>query len=306
MTRVVVTGATGLIGRAVVRGLVDRGAEVVALSRDRDRAQTTLGADVQVALWRDPLAEPAPLHAVAGADAVVHLLGEPIAQRWSAEAKRRISRSRELGTRNLVAALLALTQPDRPGVLVSQSAVGFYGPLTDQPVDESAPAGTDFLADVVRRWEAEALVASDQMRVVVTRSGLVLAPSGGALAKMLPFFRLGIGGPVAGGRQYVSWIHLDDMVGGLLFAADDSRVAGPINLAAPSAVDNAEFSRCLGKVLHRPAVLPVPSFALSLLYGEMSEIVTTGQRVVPGRLLQLDYRFVWPELGPALANVLSA
>jgi uncharacterized protein (TIGR01777 family) len=306
MTRVVVTGATGLLGRAVVQKLVERGSEVVALSRDRDLAQAKLAADVQVAQWRDPLAEPAPLDALAGADAVVHLLGEPISQRWSTEVKQRISRSRELGTRNLVAALLALADAERPGVLVSQSAVGFYGPLTDQPVDESAPAGTDFLADVVRRWEAEALVASDRMRVVLTRTGLVLARSGGALAKMLPFFRLGIGGPVAGGRQYVSWIHLDDVVGGLLFGVDDPRVAGPINVVAPNPVDNAEFSRSLGKVLHRPAVLPVPSLALSLLYGEMAEIVTTGQRVVPGKLLQLDFRFVWPELEPALANVLGA
>jgi uncharacterized protein (TIGR01777 family) len=306
VTKVVVTGATGLIGRAVLRRLVDRGTEVVALSRDRDHAQATLGAGVQVALWRDPLAEPAPLDALAGADAVVHLLGEPIAQRWSAEVKRRISQSRELGTRNLVATLLALTDTERPAVLVSQSALGFYGPLTDQPVDESAPAGSDFLADVVRRWEAEALAASDRMRVVVTRTGVVMAASGGALAKMLPFFRLGIGGPVAGGRQYVSWIHLDDVVGGILLSAEDPRAAGPINVTAPRPVDNAEFSRALGKVLHRPAVLPVPSFALSLLYGEMSEIVTTGQRVIPAKLLELDYRFAWPELEPALANVLSA
>jgi uncharacterized protein (TIGR01777 family) len=294
-----------LIGRAVVRSLRDRGDAVVALSRDASRASLALGRDVEVAVWADPVGEQAPLQALAGVEAVIHLLGEPISQRWSEEAKRRIRESRELGTRNLVSALFDLSETDRPTVLVSQSAIGIYGHLGDQPVDESAPAGSDFAASIARAWEAEALAASDRMRVVLTRTGPVLASSGGALAKMLPFFRLGIGGPVAGGGQYVSWVHLDDVVGALLFATQDPDARGPINVTAPTPVDNAGFSRALGRALHRPAVLPVPGFALSLLYGEMSEIVTSGQRVVPRKLLELGYRFAWPELDLALENVLA-
>jgi len=304
MTRVVVTGATGLIGKAVVGALRNRGDEVVALTRDRAGAADRLGGPDGIVVWPDPIAQPPPPESLAGADAVVHLLGEPISQRWSDDAKRRIRLSRELGTRNLVSALLALPDAERPGVLVSQSAVGYYGPLGDQPVDESGPAGTDFLAGVVREWEAQALVAGERMRVALTRTGVVLAPRGGALAKMLPFFKLGLGGPVAGGRQYVSWVHLDDVVGAILLCVDDERAVGPVNVTAPFPVDNARFSRTLGQVLHRPAVAPVPAFALSLLYGEMSQIVTGGQRVIPARLRDLGYQHAWPELESALANVL--
>jgi len=264
-----------------------------------------VGSAAEVVSWPDPLSTLPPAAALAGADAVVHLLGEPISQRWSAAAKQRIRESRELGTRNLVSALLRLTDAERPGVFVSQSAVGYYGPLGDQRVDESAPPGSDFLATVVRQWEDEARAAQGELRVALTRTGLVLASSGGALAKMLPFFRLGIGGPVAGGRQYVSWVHLDDVIGAITHCIDDQRAAGPLNLTAPNPVDNAQFSRTLGHVLRRPAVLPVPGFALSLLYGEMAEIVTTGQRVVPAKLIDLSYRFAYPELEPALADALS-
>jgi uncharacterized protein len=305
MARVVVTGATGLIGRALVGALHGRGDEVVALTRDRTRGEAALGSSASVVSWPDPLATQPPAVALAGADAVVHLLGEPISQRWSAAAKQRIRESREFGTRNLVSALLGLPDGERPSVLVSQSAMGYYGPLGDQQVDESAPPGSDFLATVVRQWEASAEAAQAQLRVAVTRTGLVLAPDGGALAKMLPFFRLGIGGPVAGGRQYVSWVHLDDVIGAIAHCIDDQRADGPLNLTAPNPVDNAQFSRTLGHVLHRPAIVPVPGFALSLLYGEMAEIVTTGQRVVPAKLTELGYRFAYSELEPALTNALS-
>jgi uncharacterized protein (TIGR01777 family) len=305
MGRVVVTGATGLIGSALVRALCDRGDEVVVLTRDPARATATLGSPVEAIAWSDPLAEPAPAHALKGASAVVHLLGETIAQRWSPAAKRRIQESRELGTRNLVSTLTGIAAGERPGVLVSQSAVGYYGAQGDQELDETAPPGSDFLARVVRHWESEALAAQAQMRVVVTRTGLVLAPHGGALAKMLPFFRLGVGGPVAGGRQYLSWVHLDDVIGALALCIDDARADGPVNVTSPGPVANAEFSRALGRVLHRPTVLPVPGFALSLLYGEMSEIVTTGQRAIPAKLSGLGYRFAQPELERALSDVLA-
>src|SRR5215212_3830809 len=216
--RVAVTGATGLIGRRVVAVLRDRGDEVVTLSRSPG-----LGAVV----W-DPLTGPAPAEALAGSDAVVHLAGENIAQRWTAAAKERIRASREIGTRNLVAGLRA-AEP-RPGVLVSASAVGYYGAHGDEPVPESTPPGTDFLAGVCVVWEREAAAAEELgMRVARMRTGVVLDKGGGALARMLPFFRLGIGGPVAGGRQYLPWIHIDDLVGVYIAAVQNPAWTGPVN-----------------------------------------------------------------------------
>jgi hypothetical protein len=205
----------------------------------------------------------------------------------------------------LVSALRQTPDEHRPPVLVSQSATGYYGPSDAEILKEQASGGTDFLAGVVRDWEAEALTASSSARVVVTRTGVVLAPAGGALEKMLPFFRAGIGGPVAGGKQYVPWIHIDDVVAALIFCLDDESASGPINVTAPTPVTNSELSRSLGRVLHRPAVLPVPALALKMLYGAMGEIVTTGQRVVPERLEELGFTFRYPELEPALRNVLS-
>jgi uncharacterized protein len=304
--RIVVTGATGGIGRALISALRERGDEVIALSRNEQSACRTLGAGVDVAEWADPTGTPAPPSALAGADAVVHLLGEPVAQRWTEEAKARIRDSRVESTRQLVATLRDLSPQERPAVLVSQSATGFYGPRDDHELDEQAAAGYDFLALVVKAWESEAEQAESLMRVARTRTGVVLSPSGGALAQMLPFFRLGIGGPVAGGHQYVPWIHLGDVVAGLTFCVDEGGAAGAVNLTAPHPATNKEFSRALGRALSRPAVLPVPGFALHLLYGEMAEIVTTGQRVVPRRLEQLGFRFRHPELDAALRDVLSS
>jgi uncharacterized protein (TIGR01777 family) len=303
--RVVVTGATGVLGQAVVAALLTRGDEVVALSRDADRARQALGDRVEAHAWPSPTDAPPPEDALAGADRVVNLLGEPVAQRWTAESKEKIRASRVAGTRSLVQGLLALPPDRRPGTLVSQSATGYYGAHGDEQLTEDAPAGSDFLAGVVVAWEREALAAASDLRVAVTRTGVVLSPDGGALAKMLPFFRLGIGGPVAGGRQYVPWVHLDDVVGVLLFCLDNAAAAGPVNLTAPNPVTNTELSRTLGRVLGRPAVLPVPAFGLKLLYGDMAEIVTTGQRVVPARLERLGYRFQQPELEPALRDVLN-
>jgi uncharacterized protein (TIGR01777 family) len=303
--RVVLTGATGLIGRALIGALRDRGDEVIALSRDADRAREALGAGVEAHSWARPTHEPPPESALAGADAIVNLLGEPVAQRWTEQAKQAIRETRVAGTRQLVSALLALAPERRPATLVSQSATGFYGPRDAESLTEDSPAGSDFLADVVVAWEREALKAEGELRVALTRTGVVLSPDGGALAKMLPFFRLGIGGPVAGGRQYVPWIHLDDVVGALLFCLDTQQVSGPVNLTAPAPVTNAELSRTLGRVLRRPAVLPVPALALKALYGEMAQIVTTGQRVLPARLEQSGYAFRYPELEAALRDVLG-
>jgi uncharacterized protein (TIGR01777 family) len=305
VARVLITGATGTIGAAACRAVLARGDQVVALSRDPERAQRALGDGVEARGWPDPTGSPPPAAALAGADAVIHLLGEPVAQRWSPEAKARIRDSRVLATRMLVAGLRDLPSDSRPTVLVSQSATGYYGPSGDRELTENAPPGDDFLAEVVVAWESAAAAAAELLRVVTTRTGVVLSPAGGALAQMLPFFRLGLGGPVAGGKQYVPWIHLDDVVGGLLFALDKPEVKGPINLVAPTPVTNGELSRALGAALHRPAVLPVPGFGLRLLYGEMASIVTTGQRAVPEQLRALGFEFGHPELEPALRDVLS-
>lgn len=302
--KVVITGATGLIGRALARALSDRGDQVVALSRDRERAVSALGGAVEVQVWADPHAGPPPAAALSGADGVVHLLGEPIAQRWTDGAKRAIRDSRVLGTRHLVAGLKALAAADRPAVLVSQSATGYYGDRGDEIVDEAATAGDDFLARVVVDWEREAREAEALCRVALTRTGVVLSSGGGALGMMLPFFRLGLGGPVAGGRQYVPWIHLDDVVRGLLACLDRGELSGPVNLTAPAPVTNREFSRALGRALGRPAVLPVPGIALKLLYGEMAQVVTTGQRAVPAALERAGHSFAHPQIEPALRELL--
>jgi uncharacterized protein (TIGR01777 family) len=303
--RVLITGATGTIGLALADALSARGDQVVALSRDPERGERVLGDGVEVHPWAEPETAPPPAEAFAGTDAVVNLLGEPVAQRWSESAKRRIRDSRVRSTRMLVGALLAVPQAGRPRALISQSATGYYGPRGDAPLDEKASPGDDFLAGVTMAWEAEATSAASSIRVVCTRTGLVLSPRGGALAKMLPFFKLGIGGPVAGGRQYVPWIHLDDVVGGVLHCLDHDEASGPLNLTAPNPVTNGELSAALGHALGRPAVLPIPGVAIKLLYGEMAEIVTTGQRAIPAKLGELGYAFRHPQIETALEDVLG-
>lgn len=321
--RVTVTGASGLIGSALVAELGERGAEVTVLSRNPSRAQEELG--VEAVRW-DPLGEPAPVETLIGRDAVVHLAGENIAQRWSERSKRAIRESRVLGTRNLLAGLEAAggeaadgatatddakaddeaTGGQRPRTLISGSAVGYYGPHGEEPLDEDAPPGNDFLAETCVAWEAEARKASALgMRVALIRTGVVLNREGGALQKMLPPFQLGVGGPVAGGDQYISWIHREDLVGMICAALQDERWSGPINGTAPEPVTNRELSHALGHALHRPSLLPVPGFALGLLYGEMAEIVTTGARVMPAKALVLGYSFRYPELAEALRSALD-
>jgi uncharacterized protein (TIGR01777 family) len=280
--RVTVTGASGLIGSRLVAALQARGDEV-----------TTVSTRGEI----DP-------QALAGGDAVVHLAGEPVAQRWSDAARRRIRESRELGTRRLVA---GIEQADpRPATLVSASAVGYYGLRGDEPLDEDSPPGDDFLAQVCVAWEREAQTAEHLgLRVVRVRTGVVLDRTGGALGKMLPPFRLGVGGPVAGGRQYLPWIHLDDVVGIYLAALDDPAWSGPVNATAPEPVTNQAFSKALGRALHRPAVAPVPGLAIRALYGDMAEIVTEGQRALPRRPQRLGYAFRHPDLAEALRAALG-
>jgi uncharacterized protein (TIGR01777 family) len=300
--RVTLTGATGLIGTKLVRALRERGDEVTVLSRSPEKAAATLGV---AALAWDPMGGAAPADALAGRDAVVHLAGEPVAQRWNDRSRRAIAESRAVGTRNLVAGLRALDEGARPGVLVSSSAVGYYGKHGDERVTESTPAGDDFLAGVCVAWEREADAAAELgLRVAKVRTGVVLDKSGGALKTMLPPFRLGAGGPVAGGRQYLPWIHVDDLVALYLRAVDDASWSGPYNGSAPEPVTNREFSKALGRALHRPAVAPVPALAIRLLYGDMAEIVTEGQRAVPERALAGGFTHRFADLDAALADAL--
>ena len=299
--RITVTGATGLIGRRLVAALQERGDEVTALSRRPEEARRLL--EVETFAW-SPEREPAPADALAGRDGIVHLAGEPIAQRWTRESKERIRSSREHGTARLVEGL-GQSEP-RPRVLVAASAVGYYGARGDERLDEDAPPGTDFLASVCQEWErAAGAAATVGVRVVSLRTGVMLDRADGALARMLPPFRLGVGGPVGDGDHYISWIAPEDLVRLYLAALDDPDWSGAINATAPEPVTNREFAHALGRALHRPALLPVPAFALRALYGEMASVVTTGQCALPVRAVGYGFEFSYPEIDAALAAALS-
>jgi len=291
--RVVVTGGTGFIGGALCQALRGAGHEVTVVSRGASRPGQARAPGAVA--WDDLAAS------VEGADAVVNLAGEPIAAgRWTAARKDAIRASRLDATRRVVEAIRAASA--RPRVLVSGSAIGFYGPHDDEPVDESAEPGRDFLAGVCQAWEREAAVAESlDLRVVRLRIGIVLAPDGGALARMLPPFRAFVGGPIGDGHQWMSWIHRDDVTGMILAALADARWTGAVNATAPHAVTNREFARTLGRALARPAAVPVPAFALRILLGtELAGMLLTGQRVIPAAATARGYRWRYPELTPAL------
>lgn len=295
--KVLVSGATGFIGRALVVALRARGDEVRALARDPSRARAGLGVDAFA--WDARSAVPA--DAVRGVDAVVHLAGEGIAEkRWNTKRKAELRDSRIEGTRRIVEAIAA-TSP-RPAVLVSGSAIGFYGNVPEGDLTEASPAGKDFLAQLCVDWEAAALPAEKLgMRVVTLRTGVVLGKGGGALAKMLLPFKLGAGGPIGSGKQWMSWIHLDDEVGLVLHALDRPELTGPLNATAPTAARNVEFVRALGKALRRPAIAPAPAFAMKLAFGEMASVVLLGgQKVLPAKAQASGYRFRHPELLEAM------
>jgi uncharacterized protein (TIGR01777 family) len=300
--RVLVTGASGFIGSALCDALLDRGDEVVALSRDPQRARSTNPA-IAWHPWEPELERP-PQEAFDGVDAVVNLIGEKINQRWTEDSKRQIMESRRTGTHNLVGAIAGLKR--KPKVMVSQAAVGFYGDRGEAMVDESSPAGEGFDAEVVQEWEAAARdVEASGVRLVIVRTGHVLDPRGGLLSEMLPPFKLGVGGPLAGGSQYMSWIHIDDWVGLVLWALGEERVSGAINATAPKPVTNRELSRALGRALKRPAAVPVPGVVLDLKFGrEFGAVLRGGQRVLPRRALDLGYRFRFEDIDSALANLL--
>jgi hypothetical protein len=305
--RVFVTGATGFIGQTLVRRLLGDGHAVVAWVRSAARARAQLPADVEL---RAPADGPAALvdalaAALADADGVVNLAGEPIfGGRWTAARRVRLVDSRVAATRALVTALGTL--PRRPGVLVSASAVGYYGDRGDEVLTEAAPAGHEFLADLCRDWEAAARGAEPLgVRVALPRIGIVLGPGGGALQTMLPAFRAGLGGPLGSGRQWMPWIHRDDLVAVLVTALGDARCAGPLNATAPAPVTNADFSRALGRALRRPAFVRAPGFGLKLLFGEAAGALLGGQRAEPARLRALGFQWRFADVAAALADILG-
>jgi len=299
--KVLVTGASGFIGSALCDSLLVRGDTVVGLTRDPQRARST-NPSVNWHPWEPTLERP-PAAAFENVDGVIHLLGEKINQRWTPEAKERILESRRTGTHNLVGTISALQH--KPRVLVSQSAIGFYGDRGEAMVDESSEGGEGFDADVVREWEKAAReVTATGVRLAIIRTGHVLDPRGGFLGPQLTPFKLGVGGPLAGGNQYVSWIHIADEVGILLWALENEKVSGIVNATAPHPVTNKVFSKALGKALGRPAVVPVPGLTLDLMFGkEFGRVLRGGQRVIPRRAQDLGYRFEHPELDEALEDL---
>ena len=278
---ITISGASGFIGRQLLKSLGQAGHSVRALSRHAPFAESLREADV-----------------------VVHLAGEPVAQRWTAEAKQRIRESRVVGTRQLVEALATL--PRRPKALICASAIGYYGSRGDEILTESSAPGSGFLPEVCVAWEREAQAAEAfGIRVVRVRTGVVLDARGGALVRMLPPFRMGVGGRLGNGRQWMSWIHLEDLAA-LFQLAVETQVRGPLNAVAPYPVTNSDFTRELARVLGRPAVFPVPEFALRLLFGEMAEVLLASQRVAPSAAEAAGFRFRLPQLGPALAGLLRS
>ncbi len=300
--KVLVTGASGLIGSALCDSLLDRGDDVVGLTRNPPKARRAKPG-IEWHPWEPTLERP-PAAAFDGVDGVVNLVGERINQRWTEEAKRKIMESRRTATHNLVGTIAGLER--RPPVLVSQSAVGYYGDHGDAIVDESTGPGSSFDSEVVEAWEQAAReVEGTGVRLAILRSGQILDPHGGMLAELLTPFKLGVGGPLAGGAQFISWIHRDDEVGLLLWALDNDEVSGVLNATAPNPATNRDFSKALGRALGRPAVMPVPGFVLDLKFGgELGKVLRGGQRVVPKRALELGYEFKHPNLDEALRDLL--
>lgn len=291
------TGASGLIGSALVPLLTAGGHAVTRLVRSTPRPG-------QAEIPWDPATHSIPTPALEGFDAVIHLAGESIAQRWTAEKKARIRDSRVQGTRLLCDAIAQLVKP--PKVLLSASAIGYYGDRGEKSVREDSAPGTGFLAEVCQDWEAATAPAvQGGVRVVRLRLGVVLSPAGGALAQMLLPFRLGMGGVVGSGKQYISWVALDDVLGAVQHALSTETLDGPVNVVAPQPVTNYEFTQTLGKVLGRPTWVPLPAFAARLMFGEMADaLLLASTRVMPARLQDAGYTFQYPELEGALRHLL--
>ena len=295
---ITLTGASGFIGGPLIARLKAEGHQLHLLGRGAPKDAT-----VKFSKWDANSNQQPPPETLANADAIIHLAGEPVAQRWSADVKRRIRDSRVNGTRRLVDAIAAM-KGRRPQALIAASAIGYYGDRGNELLNESSKPGKGFLPEVCVEWEqAEQSAAQLGLRVTYLRIGIVLGHGGGALEQMLPFFKMGTGGRIGTGQQWMSWIHLDDLVGMLMHALHTETLSGPINGTAPNPVTNALFTHTLGDVIHRPAVIPVPTFGLRLLYGEMAQVLIEGQRVMPMVALNTGYQFRFPELKAALASI---
>ncbi len=291
---VLVAGGSGFIGRRLVDALADRGDQVTVISRDPAGAAQHARNGVTFRGWLPPLD---------GYDGVVNLSGAGIFdKRWSSSYRTAIRESRISTTKRIVQAILAADDP--PRVLVNGSAIGFYGSRGEEQLPESASPGRDFLADVCQAWEAEATKAP--VRTVMLRTGVVLGNGGGALAEMLPPFKLGLGGPIGSGKAWFSWVHIDDMVGLILFALDNEQVQGPMNCTSPGVVTNKVYTKALGAAIKRPTVFPIPPLALKLKLGGVAEVLTGSQRCVPETAQSAGYAFKFPEIGPALTDLLGS
>ena len=302
--RVIVTGATGLIGRRLCEQLSAKGYQVVVFSRDPQKAQRSLSGAAEYVAWTPSESGPW-ASAIDGAYGVIHMAGAPIlGKRWSESYKAEIVSSRVIGTRGLVNAMRAAQS--KPRVFVSGSAVGYYGARDDTKLDENAAPGSDFLAQVAIQWEGEASKAEELgIRTVLVRTGIVLDPSEGALPQMSLPFRFYGGGPILPGTQWFPWIHIDDEVGLILLALEDERARGPLNASAPEPQTNRDFSKTLGKVMGSPSWFPVPGFGLRILLGEVAGMLTEGQRVIPKKALDLGYKFKYPTSEQALRQLLK-
>ena len=297
--KILVTGATGFVGSVVVRQLLDNGDEVVVLTRNIAKAALTLGSKCIYFQWSDTNSIP-PLEAFRGVDGIVHLMGENIAdKRWSEDQKKIIYNSRIDGTARLVEAVTKLDV--KPKVLVCSSAVGIYGNRGNEDITENSKLADDFLAHVCKDWEFEALKAEKLgLRVALIRTGVVLGKGGGALTKMLPVFKAGIGGPLGSGKQYMSWIQVEDLAAMYLEVLKNTNLKGALNGTAPYPATNKEFTKTLAKVLRRPAIFPAPSFAIKAAFGEMSTVLLDGQKVLPIRFKEEKFRYRYPTLDMAL------
>ncbi len=305
---VVLTGGTGLIGKALVKALIERGDKVILLVRNPQKAKAQLPNLAGYYEWNATSESGEWTAILVSADAVVHLAGTPVAARWDEHYKKQIYDTRILSTRNLVRALAQ--SPVKPKVFVVASGVGYYGNqgygATVEALDESAPPANDFLAKVCIDWEKEAFEAEKLgMRVVTMRTGVVLSTKGGALEKMLTPFKFFVGGPIGSGKQWVSWIHIDDVVGLYLFAIDNEKVTGAMNIVAPNPVPMKVLAETLGRVLSRPSGLAVPKAALEVLFGEAADVIAEGQRVMPTRALEFGFSFKYPELEGALRDIIT-
>lgn len=298
--RVLVTGATGFIGKRVVNYLLNSGDEVVVLTRNVAEARNKLGEKCHYYEWKETTGTLPPEEAFRGVEGIINLMGEGIAEkRWSEEQKKKIYDSRIMSTGNLIKRIEGLQE--RPQVFVSASAIGIYGDRGEEEISEESSPAHDFLAKVCIDWEAVANKAKELgLRVVLVRTGVVLGPNGGALKKMLPAFKFGAGGVIGDGHQYMSWIHVDDLAQMYVTCLKNPEVQGAVNGTAPHPVSNKEFTKTLGKTLHRPTIAAVPAFVLKLIFGEMSKVLLAGAKVIPRKIREKNFNFQYPTLDRAL------